>query len=69
MTFSNMTSAIEAALAEHEIIESVRAEMAKSRANRFSGAAVVQNAGVAVIEYAEKHFNGPSMADDEWASI
>ena len=69
MTSTNISNAIETYLNEQEIISGVLAAMATSRANKFSGAAVVANAGVEVVEYSEKQFSGPAMGDDEWASL
>lgn len=60
---------IETALLEQIEIESVLAELAASRANKFDAAAVIVASGVAVVEYAEKQFNGEGMADEDWASI
>ena len=66
---SKTVSGIELALVEQIEIESVLAALAASRANKFRGADVVAVAGVAVVEYDEKQFTGPAMADDEWATI
>lgn len=60
---------LETAITEQLVIESALADLAASRANKFNGAAVVAVSGVAVVEYEEKQFSGPSMSDDEWSSL
>lgn len=40
-----------------------------SEGEAFSAAEVIGAAGVAVVEYEEKHFQGPSMSDDEWSTL
>jgi len=60
---------LETAIIEQVIIESVLADLAASRANKFDAAAVVAVSGVAVVEYEEKQFSGEGMSDADWAAI
>lgn len=60
---------LETAVLEQLEIESVLAELAASRANKFDAAAVIKVSGVAVVAYDEKQFAGEQFSDDEWATI